>query len=233
MAATEILILAGGFGTRLRSEVPDLPKPLAPVAGRPFLAYLLDRYAAAGMTRAILATGYLGDVVEQTIGARWAGMEVVYSREDTPLGTGGAIAAAARLARGTGLHVCNGDTYLEYSPVALEAAADGLPMAIALARVEDVSRYGAVDVAQGRVQRFHEKRPGGAGLINAGSYFLGADALAALPGEGAFSFEKQVLEPAAARGEVGALVNTAAFIDIGVPEDFQRAQGLFARERPA
>lgn len=224
MAADEILILAGGFGTRLRSEVPDLPKPLAPVAGRPFLAYLLDRYAAAGMRRVILATGYLGDVVEQTIGRKWAGMEVVYSREETPLGTGGAIAAAARLTEGDGLHVCNGDTYLEYSPAALEAAADGLPMAIALARVEDVSRYGAVDVAQGKVLRFHEKRPGGAGLINAGSYFLSAAALAALPAEAAFSFEKQVLEPTAANGQVGVLVDTAAFIDIGVPEDFHRAQ---------
>lgn len=228
MAADEILILAGGFGTRLRSEVPDLPKPLAPVAGRPFLAYLLDRYAAAGMRRVILATGYLGDVVEQTIGARWAGMDVVYSREETPLGTGGAIAAAARLASGNGLHVCNGDTYLEYSPAALEVAAEGLPMAIALARVEDVSRYGTVDVAQGRVLRFHEKRPGGAGLINAGSYFLSASALAALPVEETFSFEKRVLEPAAANGQVGALVDTAAFIDIGVPEDFHRAQIEFA-----
>lgn len=224
MAVNEILILAGGFGTRLRSEVPDLPKPLAPVAGRPFLAYLLDRYAAVGMTRAILATGYLGDVVEQVIGARWAGMDVVYSREETPLGTGGAIAAAARLSSGQGLHVCNGDTYLEYSTVALEAAAEGLPMAIALARVPDVSRYGTVDVEQGRVLQFHEKRPGGAGLINAGSYFLSGAALAALPADGAFSFEKAVLEPTAARGLVGALMDTAAFIDIGVPEDFHRAQ---------
>jgi len=227
MAVDEILILAGGFGTRLRSEVPDLPKPLAPVAGRPFLAYLLDRYAAAGMRRMILATGYLGDVVEQTIGARWAGMDVVYSREETPLGTGGAIAAAARLAQGEGMHVCNGDTYLEYAPAALEAAAQDLPMSIALARVEDVSRYGTVDVEQGRVLRFHEKRPGGTGLINAGSYFLSASALAALPDEGAFSFEKRVLEPAAVNGQVGALVDTAAFIDIGVPEDFRRAQTLF------
>ena len=228
MAADEILILAGGFGTRLRSEVPDLPKPLAPVAGRPFLTYLLDRYAAAGMRRAILATGYLGDMVEQAIGARWAGMEVVYSREDTPLGTGGAIAAAARLANGNGLHVCNGDTYLEYSPAALEAAAEGLPMAIALARVGDVSRYGTVDVEQGRVLRFHEKRPGGSGLINAGSYFLSATALAVLPDEQTFSFEKRVLEPAAANGQVGAFMDTAAFIDIGVPEDFHRAQTEFA-----
>lgn len=227
MATDEILILAGGFGTRLRSEVPDLPKPLAPVAGRPFLAYLLDRYAATGMRRVILATGYLGDVIERTIGDRWAGMDVFYSREETPLGTGGAITAAAKLVQGEGLHVCNGDTYLEYSPAALEAAAQGLPMSIALARVDDVSRYGAVDVEHGRVLRFHEKRPGGAGLINAGSYYLSAQALASLPGEAAFSFEKQVLEPAVAAGRVGALVETAAFIDIGVPEDFHRAQTLF------
>lgn len=232
MAVTEILILAGGFGTRLRGEVPDLPKPLAPVAGRPFLAYLMDRYAAAGMTRAILATGYLGEKVEQAMGKRWGGMEIVYSREETPLGTGGAIAAGARLSSGQGLHVCNGDTYLEYSPVALEAAAEGRPMAIALARVPDVSRYGAVDVEQGRVLQFHEKRPGGAGLINAGSYFLSRAALDALPAEGAFSFEKAVLEPTAAKGGVGALVETAAFIDIGVPEDFRRAQVLFAAEAP-
>lgn len=228
MASDEILILAGGFGTRLRSEVPDLPKPLAPVAGRPFLTYLLDRYAAAGMRRTILATGYLGDIVEQTIGTHWSGMEVVYSREETPLGTGGAIAAAARLAKGEGLHVCNGDTYLEYSPSALEAAAREGGMSIALARVDDVSRYGAVDVEQGRVLRFHEKRPGGAGLINAGSYFLSAQVLASLPAEVAFSFEKQVLEPAVADGRVGALVDTAEFIDIGVPEDFRRAQCEFA-----
>jgi len=228
MAVDEVVILAGGFGTRLRSEVPDLPKPLAPVAGRPFLAWLLDRYADAGMRRVILATGYLGDLVEKTIGARWAGMDVVYSREETPLGTGGAIAAAARLCSGNGLHVCNGDTYLEYSPLALEQVAAALPMAIALARVEDISRYGAVDVEQGRVLRFHEKRPGAAGLINAGSYFLSAAALDALPSDRAFSFEKEVLEPSAERGQVAVLLDSKGFIDIGVPEDFRRAQTLFA-----
>ena len=227
MAVSEILILAGGFGTRLRSEVRDLPKPLAPVAGRPFLAYLLDRYAAAGMTRAILATGYLGEMVEEAIGTCWGGMEVTYSREESPLGTGGAIAAAARLASGNGLHVCNGDTYLEYVPDALEHAAEGHSMAIALARVDDVSRYGVVDVEQGRVLRFHEKRPGGVGLINAGSYFLSAAALADLPTDLPFSFEKCVLEPMVAAGQVGALVETAGFIDIGVPEDFRRAQQIF------
>jgi len=230
MTCTEVIVLAGGFGTRLRSEVPDLPKPLAPVAGRPFLNYLLDRFAGAGMSRTILATGYLGDLIEATIGSRWGEMDVVYSREESPLGTGGAIAAAARLGSGNGLHVCNGDTYLEYTPAALEAAAAGLPMAIALAQVDDISRYGAVEVAQGKVLRFHEKQPGGTGLINAGSYFLSADAIDALPALGAFSFEKAILEPMAGRGGVGALLETSGFIDIGVPEDYRRAQIILAAQ---
>lgn len=229
MAADEVLILAGGLGTRLRAAVPDLPKPLAPVAGRPFLAYLLDRYEAAGMRRVILAIGYLGQHVEQAVGARWGAMDVVYSRESEPLGTGGAIAQAARLSSGNGLHVCNGDTYLEYEPTALESAADGLPIAIALASVPDVARYGAVDVEGGRVRRFREKGGGGRGLINAGSYFLTRQGLEALPMQDRYSFEQDVLEPWVVRGCVGTMSETSGFIDIGVPEDFARAQHLFSR----
>lgn len=229
MAVDEVVILAGGFGTRLRSEVPDLPKPLAPVAGRPFLAYLLDRYAASGMRRVILATGYMGDLVERTIGARWEGMEVVYSREETPLGTGGAIAAAARLIQGNGLHVCNGDTYLAYDPIALERACGELRMAIALATVADVGRYGAVAVDGGRVSRFLEKNAeGGEGLINAGSYYLSTDGLRNLPALPCYSFESEVLQPWVEQDTVAAFAATRGFIDIGVPEDFQRAQQLFA-----
>lgn len=232
MAVRDVLILAGGLGTRLRSEVPDLPKPLAPVAGRPFLAYLLDRYDALGMERVILATGYLGERIEQVIGSRWKSMEIVYSREQTPLGTGGALAQAARMASGAGLHVCNGDTYLEYAPAALEQAAEGLPIAIALASVPDVGRYGAVELASGRVQRFREKGGGGAGMINAGCYFLTAEGLAALPTLDRYSFEQEVLEPWVARGCVGAMSDTNGFIDIGVPEDFTRAQQLFGKTSP-
>jgi D-glycero-alpha-D-manno-heptose 1-phosphate guanylyltransferase len=227
MTVRDVLILAGGLGTRLRAEVPGLPKPLAPVAGRPFLAYLLDRYAALGMQRVILATGYLGERVEQAIGPRWGSMEVVYSREETPLGTGGALAQAVRLSSGAGLHVCNGDTYLEYAPSALEDAAAGLPIAIALASVPDVGRYGEVEIGCGRVKRFREKGGSGPGMINAGCYFLTSEGLAALPPLERFSFEQEVLQPWVERGRVGAMAETDRFIDIGVPEDFARAQQLF------
>ena len=230
MATDEAIVLAGGFGTRLRGIVDDVPKPLAPVAGRPFLAWLLDRLAAGGMRRCILATGYLSDVIEQRIGARWQGMEIAYSVEPEPLGTGGAIRLAASRLQGDAAHVLNGDTWLEYDPVALEdtARAAGASMAIALARVDDVARYGAVDIDNGRVTGFREKGESGPGWINAGCYFLGADALAALPVRDAFSFEQDVLQPRVQARAVAAFTATAGFIDIGVPEDYARAQLQFA-----
>ena len=230
MATDEAIVLAGGFGTRLRGVVDDVPKPLAPVAGRPFLAWLLDRLAANGMRRCILATGYLSDVIEQRIGTTWQGMDIAYSVEPEPLGTGGAIRLAAHQLHGDAAHVLNGDTWLEYDPRALEAIARQrlAPMAVALARVDDVARYGAVDIDQGRVVGFREKGEAGAGWINAGCYFLGADALAALPALDAFSFEQAVLQPRVQEGAVAAFTATAGFIDIGVPEDYARAQLQFA-----
>ena len=230
MATDEAIVLAGGFGTRLRGIVDDVPKPLAPVAGRPFLAWLLDRLATGGMRRCILATGYLSDVIEQRIGARWQGMEIAYSVEPEPLGTGGAIRLAASRLQGDAAHVLNGDTWLEYDPVALEdtARAAGASMTIALARVDDVARYGAVDIDNGRVTGFREKGESGPGWINAGCYFLGADALAALPARDAFSFEQDVLQPRVQERAVAAFTETLGFIDIGVPEDYARAQLQFA-----
>ena len=113
MRADEAIILAGGLGTRLRGMVSDVPKPLAPVAGRPFLAWVLDSMADGGIARIVLATGHMADKVEAAIGRSWRGMEVVYSVEPQPMGTGGAIALARNLLRGHGAHVINGDTYLQ------------------------------------------------------------------------------------------------------------------------
>lgn len=227
-AADEAIVLVGGLGTRLRSVVADLPKPLAPVAGRPFLAHLLDQMAAGGLRRVILATGYRAEQVEQSIGSRWAGMDIVYSREQEPLGTGGAIRLAARQLQGTGVHLANGDTFLRYQPHALERLVldAGVSLGIALAHVPDVGRYGAVEIAGNCVAGFREKGGHGPGLINAGSYFLSAAGLAALPAVNHYSFETAVLLPLAAARDVVALTDTQDFIDIGVPEDYARAQQL-------
>lgn len=228
--AEEAIVLAGGFGTRLRTVVSDVPKPLAPVAGRPFLAWLLDRLSGQGIRRVVLATGYLAEQVEGAFGTRWSGMEIAYSVEATPLGTGGAVRQAAAHLQGDAVHVLNGDTWLDYRPTALEAAtlSAGKPIAIALARVDDLARYGAVEVSNGLVTAFREKGETGAGWINAGCYYLTARALDALPRQSAFSLEQEVLQPLAPSREIAAFTDTSGFIDIGVPEDYARAQSLFA-----
>lgn len=227
--AEEAIVLVGGLGTRLRAEVVDLPKPLAPVAGRPFLAYVLDQFAGAGLRRVVLATGYLAEKVEAAIGRSWQGMDIAYSRESAPLGTGGAIALASALLRGDTAHVANGDTFLRFDQRALERRVYQLQAGIgmALARVDDARRYGSVEVRDGKVAAFRDTGGTGVGTINAGRYFLSGDALAALPRGQAFSFESHVLLPAASRGEVAALEETDGFIDIGIPADFRRAQALF------
>ena len=228
--AREAIVLVGGLGTRLRGEIGELPKPLAPVAGRPFLAFLLDALAEAGLRRAILATGYGAAQVESAIGRGWQGMSVDYSVEDAPLGTGGAVALAARKLSGDSAHVMNGDTFLRFDPAGLERCVRerGAALGMALARVPDVARYGAVEVDQGLVRRFREKGGSGEGFINAGSYFLAAEAFAALPPARSFSFEEAVLHPLADAGRVAAYVETSGFIDIGVPGDYRLAQTLFA-----
>lgn len=228
MSGAEAIILVGGFGTRLRPLVSDVPKPLAPIRGRPFLAWLLDRVAREGVARTVLATGYLSSLIEDAIGRDWQGMRIDYSVESEPLGTGGAIRlAASRLERGAA-HVLNGDTYLEYamSDFASAVEASGCAMGIALAQVDNVCRYGAVATRGDRVAAFREKGPHGPGLINAGSYYLTARAFAELPDEAAFSFETRVLSRSVEREGVHAFTATSSFIDIGVPEDYLRADDV-------
>lgn len=229
MAADEAILLVGGLGTRLRAVVPDLPKPLAPVGGRPFLAWLLDAYAVAGLRRVILATGYLSERIEREIGRRWRGMDILYSKEESALGTGGAIRQALSRVQSDGVHLANGDTYLCYAPSALElfTRTSGCTLGIALARVPDVARYGAVGTHAGRVIGFSEKGGRGPGLINAGSYFLSREGFDRLPDDPVYSFEERVLMPWSEQGDVAAFIETSDFIDIGVPEDYVRAQAIF------
>jgi D-glycero-alpha-D-manno-heptose 1-phosphate guanylyltransferase len=227
----EAIVLAGGLGTRLRGVVDDLPKPLAPVAGRPFLAWLLDALATQGLRRVVLATGYRGDQVEAALGPAWHGMTLAYSREPAPLGTGGAIALAAREVAGEAFFVLNGDTWLEldYEAFAHAVAGAGARLGLALAEVPDVSRYGAARLEGTRVTGFDEKGGSGAGFINAGVYWMRRDVLDGQAPGSAFSFERGVLLPAVARETVAGYSRTRGFIDIGVPEDFRRAQDLFDR----
>lgn len=228
----QAIVLAGGLGTRLRSVVADLPKPMAPVAGRPFLAWILDRLAQAGFDRVVLAVGYRHEAIAQHFGPAYRGMALHYSVEDRPLGTGGALRLAADHVGAWPVFVLNGDTYLELDYRAmLDLHLQGHEqMSMAVCKVADAGRYGALDLQDGHVCGFREKGNTGAGFINAGTYLLSEGVLDRIPHGEPFSFEQQLLVPEVSRIRPAAFATAGLFIDIGVPEDYARAQQLFARQ---
>ncbi len=229
------LILTGGLGTRLRSVLPELSKNLAPVAGRPFLCYLLDRLEAAGVRRVVLCTGYRADQVEQAFGNRYGGMTISYSREEEPLGTGGALRhALSQVDEGLVLAL-NGDSYVHCDLRAFFAWHQEHDFAgsLLLTLVPDAARFGTVTVDEaGAVRSFEEKRGvPGAGLINAGVYLLARRLLDELP-PGPVSLEKQAF-PAWAQNGLGGYRTRAAFLDIGTPESLARAESFLSEVRIA
>jgi D-glycero-alpha-D-manno-heptose 1-phosphate guanylyltransferase len=220
----EAIVLAGGFGTRLRSIVSNVPKPMALVAGRPFLELLLCSLKARGITRAILSVGYKSEVITSHFVRHPVGIDLAYEIESTPLGTGGAIASALRHATGDHVFVFNGDTYLDLDLGAVVAMWPGDRTPIVVARiVPDTARFGSLELADGRILHFLGSGQKGAGAVNAGCYLIPCDIFdgASLPQ--VFSFEHDFLgrrPPLSIR----TFVSKGQFIDIGVPEDFQRAQ---------
>lgn len=226
-------ILAGGLGTRLRLLVSDRPKVMALVDGRPFLTHLLDQLAESGIRRAVLCTGYMGDKIRNELGDGYRGMELVYSVEDTPLGTGGALRNAAGLLSGDTLLVLNGDSYCQCHLtdfIAIQAAS-GAYAGMALARVEDVARFGAVLTNDSSlVESFMEKGgQTGPGWINAGIYLLPMDLMQEISPGWQVSLEREVFPALIAKGLYGYHC-TGSFIDIGVPEEYQRSQIFFSEQ---
>ncbi len=218
----EAIILAGGFGTRLKPCVDDLPKPIAPVGGRPFLAYLLDYLAANGVCRAIISTGYMAEKIEQTFGKSYGGMRIDYCREENPLGTGGAIKKALGMCKGDYAVVINGDTFydVDLSEMKKTHAESGTAITIAAKMLMNVERSGFLETKGGLLTGFCEKGASGAGLINGGIYLINKNALDGISEE-KFSFEKQVLEKLLM--PIGVFESDTYFIDIGIPEEFERA----------
>jgi D-glycero-alpha-D-manno-heptose 1-phosphate guanylyltransferase len=225
----EAIVLAGGFGTRLRQVVADVPKPMAPVAGRPFLEILLGSLSQKGFSRVILSLGFMADKVSDHFGTRFAGMDIVYVVEDTPLGTGGAIRLALEVCSQDHIFVFNGDTYLDLDIQSLEQCWQANRHQIVVGRqVPDTSRYGRLVTDGGRITCFSEKGVTGLGLINAGCYVFDKNALAKFPLNQTFSIEADYLEHEVARATVDVFVSQGMFIDIGIPEDYARAQILLA-----
>jgi D-glycero-alpha-D-manno-heptose 1-phosphate guanylyltransferase len=222
----EAVILAGGRGTRLQSVLPpDLPKPLAPVAGRPFLEWLLRHLDAQGFRRVVMSVGWNARKVIDTIGDRFGDLKISYCIEESPLGTGGAMRLALRATTDVDVIVLNGDTFLgvSYGQMLRHHTAEAAELTIACAAVDDTTRYGRVIVEGSVVVGFEEKGRAGAGLINGGAYALRRDILESAA-EGAFSFESDFLTPKVSSLRPLAHIAGSQFLDIGVPEDLARAQ---------
>ena len=229
----EALILAGGLGTRLASVVRDRAKPVADVGGEPFLVHIL-RYLErhAPISRVVLCVGHRAQSVESALGARFGRLVLEYSREDRPLGTGGALrhALRGRAVRAPVLAL-NGDTHF---PVPLDKLVgfhriERAAMTLAAARVSDSARFGSLRLTGSRVAGFAEKGAAGSGWINGGIYVLGTPALGLLAASPeAFSLERDLLPGLAAGGALAAYRSRTRFIDIGVPDDYARARRLLA-----
>jgi NDP-sugar pyrophosphorylase family protein len=222
----EAIVLAGGLGTRLRNVVSDVPKPMAPVQGRPFLSFILDRLVGGGFTTVVLATGYRHEALRAYFGDHYQGVALVYSVEAEPLGTGGALRLAWDHIGGHEVFVLNGDTYLELdygAMLASHARLDAI-LTIAVCQVPDAGRYGRLELSDERVRGFSEKGRQGPGWINGGTYLLAPAVRATFPAESVFSFEHDLLERQLGNLRPHAYRSSGSFIDIGTPEDYARAE---------
>ncbi|MBI1798710.1 MAG: nucleotidyltransferase family protein [Candidatus Eisenbacteria bacterium] len=224
-------VLAGGLGTRLKPRFGDLPKGLAPLGGRPFLAHQLEWLARAGVRDVVLCAGYGADALREFLGDGGAfGVRLEYSVETEPLGTGGALALAAGRVNGAAL-IVNGDTLVSCDPWALERVRweHGAEGALALYEVADAASRGRVECdREGRVRRFIEKDPGHAGpaWVNGGLYAFSPRLWRLLPA-GPSSLERDVLPILAAEGRLQGMRVAGAFWDIGTPEEWERAERHF------
>ncbi len=224
---SEAIILAGGLGTRLRSVVPELPKCMAPVADRPFLDYVIEYLQKQGIRKFIFALGYKSEIIERFLKSGLAASGYQLSIEHEPLGTGGAIRLAAAQATAASVLVLNGDTFFDIDVRELAAfheshAAD---CSLSLKPMHDFDRYGVVELGKDHtVKNFHEKKRYASGLINGGVYALSVEQFIKEDLPPVFSFEKDYLEKYYTRRRILGLVQDRYFIDIGIPEDYERAQ---------
>lgn len=226
----EVIILAGGLGTRLRSVVSEVPKCMAPVAGKPFLWYLLKYLTRFDVNRVILSVGYLREVIFKWIDEVKDGFpfEFDYAIEEQPLGTGGGIKLALEKAKDERVFVLNGDTFFDVDLMKLYDAhmIGKKAITLALKPMKRFDRYGTVNMEPitGTILSFNEKQYCKEGLINGGVYVISKNA-PIFEGLGEkFSFETAVLEPQCLRHQLLGMVQNGYFIDIGIPEDYQRAQ---------
>lgn len=226
MPIKQAIILAGGFGTRLQSVVKNIPKPMAPIGNRPFLEFVLDHCKSFGVDRIVLAVGYKYEVIQKHFGRSYRGMQLQYSIEQEALGTGGGILQAAMYCTEENFIVLNGDTLFstnlnELAQLYKEKKAD---LVLALCPMNQFDRYGTVHMnPDNRIVAFEEKAYQESGYINAGVYIMNKKTLIHSGLKHRFSFEKDFMEAKVGQLQFYGRVSSDYFIDIGIPEDYQKA----------
>jgi D-glycero-alpha-D-manno-heptose 1-phosphate guanylyltransferase len=232
---TSAIILAGGMGIRLRSAVPDLPKPMAPIGGRPFLEYQLDYWIAQGVSRFVLSVGYRYEVIVDYFGNSYKDVELDYVIEQMPLGTGGGLLLAAKkVGNDASFLLLNGDTYFSVDLKALTkfSQANDADWCFSLFRTNQEGRYMGLDVSpQGQITSLKSGTGHAGRLANGGVYWVHPRAL--LGGKFSsgdkVSLEGDVFPTAMASGQrLFGIEFPGTFIDIGLPDDYRRASGLLA-----
>jgi D-glycero-alpha-D-manno-heptose 1-phosphate guanylyltransferase len=229
----EAVILAGGFGTRLKIILGEVPKPMAPVNNIPFIVYLLEQLNDFKFERVVLATGYKHEVMKSWLGSSYKGIQLFYSVEKEPLGTGGAIYKAAESINSNYFFVVNGDTFFEVDFDRMEETflkrRSGLMLA--LKPMKNFDRYGSIVAEEERIASFNEKKFCNEGLINGGIYLICKEWLFDRAPANKFSFEKDILEKFVTTDNIGYYISEGYFVDIGIPEDYRKASeelpGLF------
>lgn len=235
LQAVDTIVLVGGQGTRLQSVVRDRPKPLAEVAGRPFMEWLLLALRARGLQRVILATGYKGEMIKAYFGnGANIGLDILYAHEEAPLGTGGAVRNALLHTRTQHVMVLNGDSFCAIDVCRLMEAHKRTTAVVTLlvVKMDDCRRYGMVEVTDdGRVRSFREKNLAlGTGLINAGVYLFDRGVFGEIPAGRVVSLEQECF-PALIDHGLYATVGEGPFLDIGIPESYAVAEQFFANNR--
>ena len=226
-------ILAGGMGTRLRSVVADRPKVLAEIHERPFLAYLLDQLAAAGVRNVVICIGYLGEQVQAIFKNSYGAMQLRYSQESSPMGTAGALRLALPKLESDPVLVMNGDAFcaIDLERFYTWHGNRGARATMALIKVNDAARYGRVQVdPEGVVVHFAEKSEGsGPAWVNAGIYLVDRALLETIETNRLVSLEKEIFPAWIGKGLYGYLCE-GRFLDIGTPQSYADAERFFASE---
>ncbi len=223
----DVFILCGGLGKRLRSEVGEFPKVMADVDGRPFLDMLLDYFCSLGFKRAVLGTGYKAEIIEQYYEQNPPDCELVYSKEEEPLGTGGAVKYVEPHIQSDYFFVLNGDSFcrLDYKKFFDFHHQNDAIASIAVTEVSDQSDYGSITLdAEGKIIAFEEKiKSSGPKYVNAGIYCFSKKVFDFMPKEDVFSIEKDFFPSLVSKSFYGFQIKEK-FFDIGTPERYHQAK---------